>query len=237
MTTEERDMWDGLNIEYELAYRHNPFKKACVAAAIKLLGPGLRVLDVGCGTGVPVSQMLAEAGMEVVGTDVAPNMVKHAQKRVKGTFTVADMVDYQPEGSYAGIFIIYSQLGLSYAAFHAAVSKLSKSLKPGGLLVIGQSPADGEKVPADAPEWDETRSFVEGYNLPFWGKPFATLMFTREGQKDFLRSMGLEIVYDTSNVFQPDNEACHPERQQYVIARRHGDQPVTPPRPLPKGAA
>lgn len=76
----EKDMWDGLNIEYENAYQDNPFKKACVAKAIMLLSPGKRVLDVGCGTGVPVAQMLAEAGLDVEGTDVAPNMVKLAQR-------------------------------------------------------------------------------------------------------------------------------------------------------------
>jgi 2-polyprenyl-3-methyl-5-hydroxy-6-metoxy-1,4-benzoquinol methylase len=63
--------WDGLNIEYEHAYLNNPYKKAVVKNAITRLKPGSRVLDVGCGTGVPVAQMLADAGMDVVGTDVS----------------------------------------------------------------------------------------------------------------------------------------------------------------------
>jgi hypothetical protein len=59
-------------------------------------------------------------------------------------------------------------------------------------------------------------------------------MFTREGQKGFLRSMGFEIVYETVDVFQPDNPKCHPETQQYLIAQRLADTPVTAPQPLPK---
>ncbi|KAK4506416.1 hypothetical protein PRZ48_000146 [Zasmidium cellare] len=217
---DEKDMWDGLNIEYENAYQDNPFKKACIAKAITLLQPGARVLDVGCGTGIPVAKMLADAGMDVEGTDVAPNMVKLAQSRIKGTFHVTDMVDYKPEGTYAGVFIIYSQLGLSYTAFNATARRLAQALEPGGVMVIGQSPADPGKVPANAPEWDETKSYVSGFNLPFMGEPFATLMFTREGQKGYLRSLGLDIVYETVDVFQPQSAKAHAETQQYVIAQR-----------------
>lgn len=232
MSAEEHQMWDDLNFEYEEAYRDNPFKKACVEKAISLLQPGSNVFDVGCGTGIPVAKTLADAGMKVTGTDVAPSMVKYAQHQVKGTFEVANMVDYQPSEQFNAIFIIYSQLGLSYQEFHTAMSKLIKTLLPDGLLVIGQSPA-GEKVPADDPTWDETKSFVDGYNLPFWGKPFLTLMFTREGQARFLQSMGMEIVYDTVDVFQPNNPNCHPETQQYIIARRKGSDPMVEPEPRP----
>lgn len=233
MTTEEHDMWDALNIEYETAYGDNPLKKACIAHAITLLPPGSRVLDIGCGTGVPVAQMLSQAGMDVTGTDVAPNMVSLAGQRVaKGTFVVADMVDYEPEGAFDAIFIIYSHLGLSYRAFHAAVSRLVRSLRPNGLLAIGQSVADA--VLADDPAWDPTHAYVEGYDLPFWGEPFATLMFTRQGQKAWLQSMGLEVVYDDVGVFRPANERCDPETQQYVIARRKGEGEVREPKPLPR---
>ena len=99
---------------------------ACVEYAISLLTPGARVLDVDCGTGIPTSQMLADAGMIVYGTDVAPNMVKLAKERVRGTLVAADMCDYVPEGKFAAIFILYSHLGLKYAAFRATAFKLSK---------------------------------------------------------------------------------------------------------------
>lgn len=225
-------MWDDLNIEYERAYGNNPYKKACVQEAIRLLNPGSRVLDVGCGTGVPTSQLLADAGMKVEGIDVAPKMVEHAQQKVKGVFTSSDMESYVPSGSFAGIFIIYSQLGLSYSSFCASVYKLARTLEPGGLLVIGQSPAD-PTVPKDDPRWDKTRTFVEEYNLPFWGKPFATLMFSGEGQKRWLQSLGLDIVYEELAEFKPDHEKCDREYQQYVIARWKGENGISEPKPLP----
>lgn len=229
-----RELFDGLNVEYENAYRDNPFKKACINKAITLLDPGARVIDVGCGTGVPVSQMLADAGMEVHGFDIAPKMVEYARKRVpNGTFEVSDMLEYKPQGEFAGIFIIYSHLQLDYASFHFAVFNVAKALKPEGLLVIGQSPTD-TRVPAGDPAFDETKSYVEGYNLPFWGKPLPTFMMSREGQLEFLRSMGFEIVYETVDDFQPNNPKCGVETQQYIIARRANNTPLNPPKPLPK---
>ncbi|KAK4981350.1 hypothetical protein LTR66_010060 [Elasticomyces elasticus] len=229
-----RELFDSLNVEYEHAYRDNPFKKACITKAITLLEPGARVLDVGCGTGVPVSQMLADASMEVHGFDIAPKMIGYASKRVtKGSFTTADMLEYQPEGKFSGIFVIYRHLQLDYSSFHSAMFKLARALEPSGILVIGQSPTD-TCVPEDDPTFDETRSYVEGYNLPFWGKPLATFMMSRGGQLEFLRSMGLEIVYETVDDFQPDNPRCGIETQQYVIAQRLNHTPLNLPKPLPR---
>ncbi|KAK4549174.1 hypothetical protein LTR36_007632 [Oleoguttula mirabilis] len=228
-----RDLFDSLNIEYEHAYRNNPFKKNLIKHCISLLEPGSRVLDVGCGTGVPVSQMLADAGMEVEGFDIAPKMVELASNRVpKGKFEATDMLEYQPKGHFAGIFIIYSHLQLDYSSFHSATFKLAKALKVGGIVAIGQSPTD-TRVPKDDPAFDETQSYVEAFNLPFWGEPLDTFMMSRAGQKEFLTSMGLEIVYETVDDFQPDNPKCGVETQQYVVGRRPNDAPLSPPKPLP----
>lgn len=100
-----KDVFEDLNIEYENAYKNNPFKKACVRKAISLLKPGARVLDVGCGTGVPVAAMLAEAGLDVTGIDIAPKMIEIARAEVKGRFLVADCLEYEPEGSFDAVFV------------------------------------------------------------------------------------------------------------------------------------
>ncbi|KAK4893087.1 hypothetical protein LTR27_008427 [Elasticomyces elasticus] len=231
-----KDVFEPLNIEYENAYKHNPFKRACIEKSISMLKPRSRVLDVGCGTGVPVSSMLAEADMDVTGIDIAPSMIEIARSKVKGEFLVADCLEYQPQGTFDAIYIIYSQLSLTYADVHAMVFRLAKSLSVGGLLVVGQDAAD-DHVSQDDPHWDETHSYAEDFNLPFWGKPFKTLLLSRQGQLDFLSSMGLDIVSETLDVFQPDNAVCDPEHQQYVIARRTTNAPVAVPQPLPKKTA
>ncbi|KAJ9652940.1 hypothetical protein H2198_007849 [Neophaeococcomyces mojaviensis] len=225
--------FDGLNIEYERAYHNNPFKKSCIKTAISLLPAQSHVLDVGCGTGVPVSEMLSSAGLEVVGFDISPKMVELAASRIKGTFAVSDMLTYQPENTFAGVFMIFSHLQLHYADFHAVCWKFAKTLQPGGLFVIGQMPSD-KYVPTDSPAYDEDKTYVEDYDTPFMGEPLPTFMMSSERQRSFLRSMGFEIVSETIDMFQPENEKCEPEEQQYIIAKRVDESEVQPPRPLPR---
>ncbi|KAI9639964.1 hypothetical protein NHQ30_011633 [Ciborinia camelliae] len=229
------DTFDALNIEYEKAYRNNPFKILAVEKAIALLSPGSKVLDVGCGTGVPVSLLLAEAGLEVTGFDISAKMISFAQKRVKGNFSVSDMVKFKVEDTFSGVFMIFAHLQLSYAAVHATVYKFVSALKPGGIFVLGQMPSDTYvKDEDEASSYDETRTYVEDYNAPFMGEPLPTFMMSERGQRDFLTSMGLEIVDETIDEFQPDNERCEPEMQQYIIARRPVDGKILQSQPLPK---
>jgi len=224
--------FDDLNIEYEKAYEDNPFKKACVLQAISMLPSGSRVLDIGCGTGVPVSDMLAKAGLEVIGCDISPKMIQLAQSRVNGHFTVSDMLTYEFEGKFAAVFIIFSHLQLSYTDFHSVVYKYANALRPGGILALGQMPSD--LYVKDDSNYDETKTYVEDYPTPFMGEPLPGLALSADGQRKFLSSMGLEIVWERIDTFQPHNEKCSPEEQQYVIARRPDEQPLVQAKPLPK---
>lgn len=228
-----RELFDDLHIDYEKAYQNNPYKKACVQKVVSLLQRGSRVLDVGCGTGIPVSQILSDAGMDVVGIDIAPKMVELAASRVKGTFEVGDIVDYEPKGRFDAILIIYSQHQLNYTSFHTGVWRLAQALQSDGIIAIGQSPTD-ERITDDS-YYDETKTYVEDYPLNFWGEDIPHFMFSRNGQLDFLRSMGMEIVSETLDWFKPDHPKCKPEHQQYVVARRVKDTPLSEPKPLPKG--
>ena len=226
------ETFDTLNIAYEHAYRNNPFKVTCVKEAISLLPHSSRILDVGCGTGIPVSRMLSDAGLEVHGFDIAPKMVQLASSRVKGAFVVSDMLTYQPKGQFAAVFMIFAHLQMHYPEFHAACYKFAQALQPGGLFVIGQMPGD-RYLPIGDPSYDETGSYVEDYSAPFMGEMLPTFMMSAEGQRGFLRSMGFEIVSETIDSFQPDNPVCVPEDQQYIIARKSGAE-IGMPEPLPK---
>lgn len=226
--------FDALNVEYENAYKDNEIKKSCITHATSLIPAYSKVLDVGCGTGVPVSEMLFKAGLFVIGFDISPRMVALAQSRVKGDFSVSDMLTYEPVGTFAGVFMIFAHLQLRYKDFHGAVWKFANALQPGGVLVLGQMPSDKYVKEEDGDAYDETGSYVEDYGAPFMGEMLPTFMMTKEGQRRFLTRMGLEIVWERIDMFQPRNEKCVPEEQQYIIARRVDGKALEKPQPVPK---
>lgn len=58
------------------------------------------------------------------------------------------------------------------------------------------------------------------------GQPLPTLALSAKGQLDFLCSMGLEIISNKVDTFQPSNPKFDPEEQQYLVARWLNEQPV-----------
>ena len=69
------DVFDTLGLEYQRAWSHQPALHGTLAWFAATQPSGSRVLDIGCGTGVPVARTLAKAGMKVTGLDVSPVMV------------------------------------------------------------------------------------------------------------------------------------------------------------------
>ena len=55
-----------------------------------------RVLDAGCGTGIPVTRRLVDCGFEVTGIDISSRMIQLARANVpEATFQVGDMAALQ----------------------------------------------------------------------------------------------------------------------------------------------
>ena len=96
--------------------------------------------------------------------------------------------------------------------------------------MLGQMPSDRY---VEKERLDETGTHVVD-DAPFMGEMLPTLMLSAEGQRQFFRSMGFEVVWERIDLFQPKNEICHPEEQQYIIVRRIGDSSVGEPKPTPK---
>ncbi|WP_050738525.1 class I SAM-dependent methyltransferase [Acetobacterium bakii] len=108
---------------------------------------GLKVLDVGCGSGI-YSMRLAELGYEVVGIDISQEMLKKAEINAKKrglriTFLMMDVFKLNFEkDTFDGIF--------SMAAFEfiqdekKAMAEMFRVLKKGGQIVIGTINANSE---------------------------------------------------------------------------------------------
>lgn len=116
---------------------------------IELLAPkqGEKILDLGCGTGI-LSNSLHEYGVEILGVDKSPNMVKQAvQKYPHITFMVQDATNLNYESEFDAVF--------SNATLHwvrpanQALKGIYQSLKHGGRFVAEFGGKENVKIITD----------------------------------------------------------------------------------------
>lgn len=110
---------------------------------------GGRVLDVGCGAGVPVVQRLVEAGYEVTGIDISEAMLALARQNVpNATFVCANMATYEfPEEHFDGLACCYALIHVPQEEHPQVLKKFAQTLKPAGaiLLSVGRTAWEGRE--------------------------------------------------------------------------------------------
>lgn len=110
-----------------------------------LLQPGLRVLDVGCGTGT-LAVLLAEKGMAVTGIDIAPPMLRQAADRVQAaglgervTLRELGAVDLDTafdDGSFDAVVSTLTFSELSEDEIDYVLAQCLRIVRPGGRLLV-----------------------------------------------------------------------------------------------------
>ncbi len=99
-----------------------------------LLGHRKRVLDLGCGDGVPVCRFFAERGHEVMGVDFSERMIDLARERVpQARFLKMNLmaIDFPPE-SFDLVTSFYTLFHLHKQDQKGIFQKTYRLLKPGG---------------------------------------------------------------------------------------------------------
>lgn len=100
------------------------------------LADGARVLELGCGAGVPATALLAQR-FDVLGVDVSAGQLALAAQRVPGaTFLKADMTKLMlPEEYFDAVTAFYSFNHIPRADQKPLLATIARWLSPGGLLV------------------------------------------------------------------------------------------------------
>jgi SAM-dependent methyltransferase len=100
------------------------------------LSPDGRVLELGCGPGVPVARMLSRRCW-VVGVDISWEMVRLARRNAPGAaFVQADMVpvEFLPD-AFDGVVAFSSLIHVPRAHHARVLGRVRRWLRPGGVLV------------------------------------------------------------------------------------------------------
>lgn len=109
-----------------------------IAELAQHLPAGSAVLDLGCGNGIPATQLLVEHGYAVTGVDLSPVQIERATSLVPGArFLCSDMtsLDLPPE-SYTAIVSFYAIIHVPVEEQPALLAACYRWLQPGGWLMI-----------------------------------------------------------------------------------------------------
>ena len=106
-----------------------------------LLRPGARVLDLGCGAGVPATKLLTERGFDVLGLDISAVQIERARQLVPAaSFEQGDMVTWDAaSASLDAVVSFYALIHVPLEDQQGVLRKIRRWLRPGGhfLAIVG----------------------------------------------------------------------------------------------------
>lgn len=137
--TDARSTYDAMAADYAEHVEANPYTALYEAPGLRALLPplaGRRVLDAGCGGG-RTSAWLVEAGAEVVGIDVSPELLRLARERLPAaSFVLADLAEPLPFAD-SSFDLVVSSLVMHYLRdWEPPLRELRRVLRPDGVLVL-----------------------------------------------------------------------------------------------------
>lgn len=135
------DRW--ANIRRELP----PKDKALFDFFIANLPKQAKVLDLGCGSGVPIAKLLDMQGFQVTGIDRSEKLLKKAKENVpRASFYKKDIEDYKINNIYDGIVLWDILFHLPRQEHQPILEKIYNSLSSNGLVILSSGGSE-ENLP------------------------------------------------------------------------------------------
>jgi cyclopropane fatty-acyl-phospholipid synthase-like methyltransferase len=146
-----------------------------------LLPPQAKVLDLGCGAGLPTAGFLAERGFEVLGIDISPKQIELARRNVPAArFEVGDM-QALAAGQYHvdGVVALYSIFHIDRREHGRLFGTLRSFLPTHGALLITMG----------ASEW-------EGTDVDFLGAEMSWSHYGPSRNRELVEAAGFTVLAD-----------------------------------------
>jgi trans-aconitate 2-methyltransferase len=135
------DPWDPARYERFRSEREQPFHDLLALVRPR---PGMRVVDLGCGTGALTEHLHRTlAAAETIGIDNSPSMLAKAPQSPGLRFELGDIGEYEPAHP---VDLVFSNAALHWVPHHdELLPRLRAALRPGGQLAV-QIPANDDHV-------------------------------------------------------------------------------------------
>lgn len=117
----------------------------------ELLKPGATVLDIGCGSGVPVDKYLVDKGFKVIGIDFSEKQIELAKKNVpQAAFEVEDMMELKMDEYQVDAVVAFYAISHTPRETHQDLfNKINSFLPKGGLVLVTMGIGDYEGLEDD----------------------------------------------------------------------------------------
>jgi 2-polyprenyl-3-methyl-5-hydroxy-6-metoxy-1,4-benzoquinol methylase len=104
----------------------------------RTLNPGASILDLGCGSGIPISQALMDAGFIVTGVDASPTLAATFRRRFPDTEIACEQAETSQflGRTYDAAIAVGLLFLLGKAAQKVLISKVGSALKVGGRFLF-----------------------------------------------------------------------------------------------------
>jgi len=153
-----------------------------LALAKSICTPG-RIVDIGCGNGIPITRTLLSAGHRVIGVDSSVEMLKRFQRNCPATPVVRANVQACPfaDASFDGAVAWGVLFHLAPDDAVDAIASVSRILRPGAPFLFTAGYVDGD---------DRDDDHVGMMN----GVEFHYYSFTIDGYRSVLSDHGFTLV-------------------------------------------
>jgi len=200
--------FDAIGRRYDEAFPHKEGQIAAGKWLLARLPAGARVLDVGCGTGLPTARQLVDSGMDVTGIDISAGMLELAGEYVpEAHLERLDLFDLPGTGwpGFDAAVAFFALIMLPRPDIPRALGVLRDALVPHGLLVLSMVEGDLTEV-----------------LLPFLGQDVLASAYRREDLRRVVEAAGFAIEHEEFLTYLPASREAYIEVQIFLHCRRTG---------------
>ncbi|WP_017054440.1 class I SAM-dependent methyltransferase [Vibrio genomosp. F6] len=122
-----------------------------------------RLLDLGCGTGVPIDQLMLKHGYQVLGVDCSEKLLEVARDLLpEAHFVQAELETYDIESSYQGIIMWDCLFHIPREHHEPILSKVYRALEMGGVAIISSGGSE-QNIPAFTGTMFDVEFYYDAY--------------------------------------------------------------------------